>query len=925
MMADHCTTEQIGSVLLDVSRWPGSELYTDGPIEKELLELYKDNPDMDPVTLLMDDDRYALLYHLSRERENILSWYPFTRDMRVLEVGAGCGAITGLLAKRCAHVSAVDISLTRSRINAWRHRDADNLTIYVRNLFDIPAGDQYDVITLIGVLEYSNLFTDSDDAFDDVIILLRSLLKPSGHLLIAIENRMGLKYLSGAREEHLWQLYAGVEGYPPKTPRTLTRSELSSLLTTNGFAYHDFYFPFPDYKFARQIFSDSGKSFYKHLNNDFPNFGEYAYEGANQASVFQSLRKDSLFTELSNSFFIDAYNEGAASADVKYVQVASLRNNDTAIQTVFREYADGIKVRKVPLTGAAEAHIVQITENAKKLSSSSSVMRVIDIAQEENAVVSQYTTYNSLSEELEKPDTRPLLLKRYHEMLLSLSDLQLCEFSKQHAFQEVFGLLEAPPMICALPAPIDMVFGNLLINSNGEFVVIDTEWVFDMPIPIGYICWRAAYLLEESHGISKDIILDALNVNCNFLPLFQQMEGAFRDYVFSKRSPRQFNQRYQSRKFSMSDAFSTKNGPYASVLLTIHDDRIINEQTMLFDHDRDIIEQHFKLEDNMNGKQLRYTPLRGRMCKIVPIAIEYDAVPIDPAKLRTNAVVYTQEDGWFFETFDPCVFLPPVPNGARTLKIRVKHTLYYDPDIERILNDYRMRVSEGDFFKQAYHRTSLELASVYNKQDALYEDCARKDSEIACLYAQRDSLHSNISEKDAELMSLYAQRDVITENLSEKEMEIEAVHAQREALQENLSAKENELEAVYTLQDALNRNLTVKEEKLVTVYAQREVLQENLSAKEAELESVYMQRVALYENLSTKETELEAVYAQREALYENLTAKENEIADICNERTELSVQVESMMLNETRLSEEIDTMRLTIEELQKKRLRWIYS
>lgn len=52
------------------------------------------------------------------------------------------------------------------------------------------------------MLEYQNNFTESENPFKDFLAKIRNLLNPNGKLLIAIENKMGLKYWCGAPEDH---------------------------------------------------------------------------------------------------------------------------------------------------------------------------------------------------------------------------------------------------------------------------------------------------------------------------------------------------------------------------------------------------------------------------------------------------------------------------------------------------------------------------------------------------------------------------------------------------------------------------------------------------------------------------------------------------------------------------------------------------
>ena len=128
---DDSRTEKIGGVTLDYSRYPGEDLYCDGAVEDELLRIAREVPAEQYPALIREKKSWEVLYHLSDLRENIVAWLPIDKTMKVLEVGSGCGAITGCLARMAGSVTCVDLSRKRSLINAYRHRDCDNVTIHL--------------------------------------------------------------------------------------------------------------------------------------------------------------------------------------------------------------------------------------------------------------------------------------------------------------------------------------------------------------------------------------------------------------------------------------------------------------------------------------------------------------------------------------------------------------------------------------------------------------------------------------------------------------------------------------------------------------------------------------------------------------------------------------------------------------------------
>ena len=129
--------EKIGKVTLDYSRYPGEDFYCDGAVEDRILEIVKSKTPEEYQAVIEEEGSWPVLYHLSALRENIVEWIPMEQGAKVLEVGSGCGAITGVLARKAEQVTCVELSKKRSEINAYRHKECDNVTIRVGNFKDI--------------------------------------------------------------------------------------------------------------------------------------------------------------------------------------------------------------------------------------------------------------------------------------------------------------------------------------------------------------------------------------------------------------------------------------------------------------------------------------------------------------------------------------------------------------------------------------------------------------------------------------------------------------------------------------------------------------------------------------------------------------------------------------------------------------------
>lgn len=306
-------TEKIGNVVLNLDYYEGQDLYSDGEVEEELLEVAKNHRPEEFPQIIKEKGSWPFLYHLSEQRTNIIDWYPMKKGAKVLEIGAGCGAITTALVKKADRVVANDLSKRRSSINAWRNKEADNLEIVVGNFNTVAEKleEKFDYITLIGVYEYAESYIQESDPYRVFLDKINNLLAEDGEILIAIENRLGLKYFAGCKEDHKGIAFEGIEGYPHTSGvRTFSKAELEQILQKNGYTEYEFYYPYPDYKLPTVIYSDEYLPKKGELLNNIRNFDADRYVMFDEGKAFDGIIESGYFPIFSNSFFIRVKRKG---------------------------------------------------------------------------------------------------------------------------------------------------------------------------------------------------------------------------------------------------------------------------------------------------------------------------------------------------------------------------------------------------------------------------------------------------------------------------------------------------------------------------------------------------------------------------------------------------------------------------------------
>jgi len=207
----------------------------------------------------------------SPKRDLFFRDHPPKPGARILDIGSGWGQIALPLAHEpTATVVALEPTPERlAFIQAAAQQDAvaGRMHFLQADFFDTGFAQPFDLITSVGVLEWVPKFRAGNPREVQIEFLrrARSLLAPGGQLVIGIENRLGLKYLLGAPDDHLgppniavydaalatakWLKQSG----QPLRSFTFTRAELAELLTAAGFRETTFFAALPDYKLPELI------------------------------------------------------------------------------------------------------------------------------------------------------------------------------------------------------------------------------------------------------------------------------------------------------------------------------------------------------------------------------------------------------------------------------------------------------------------------------------------------------------------------------------------------------------------------------------------------------------------------------------------------------------------------------------------------
>ena len=672
--------DEIGKVKLDYSKYPGEDFYCDGTVEDEMLDIVKNYSSVEYAKVIEERRSWPILYHLSALRENIVDWIPMKKTDKVLEVGSGCGAITGTLARKAGSVTCVDLSKKRSFINAYRHSECDNVTIHVGNFKDIEPElpKDYDYICLIGVFEYGQGYIGGQTPYQDFLNILLPHLAKGGRLIIAIENKYGLKYFAGCKEDHLGTWFSGIENYVDGGGvRTFSRRGLERIFRSCGVQEYHFYYPYPDYKFMTALYSDAYLPGKGELTNNLRNFDRDRMLLFDEKNAFDGIAEDGLFPVFSNSYIAVI----GADFDVKYVKYSNDRAPEYAIKTEIGRNASGeISVRKYPMCSAAKEHIRGMAAAYDKLSERfrGGMLEINRCELTDNEAECfagfEFVQGMPLSELMDR-----CLDRGDTEGFLKL----FREYVKRISYHSEYPV-----------ADFDLIFANILVPKPAQWdkekwTLIDYEWTFGKTIDTKELAFRAiyCYLMEDDkrNKLNLDLILEELGITEEDAENYREQEKNFQNFVTGKHMAMTQIHDLIGCRVMVPQKWIEKYADSGNVnRVQIYEDRGngYSEEESYFVRDAYQGENLIELELKVSGdvRQLRIDPaFDSCVVRIQEMTFNGEAVPFDRRKVLIVNGRIAKPATLIFPTVDPNINVI-----LSELDRKPENTLYARMEIVRV-------------------------------------------------------------------------------------------------------------------------------------------------------------------------------------------------------------------------------------------------
>ena len=437
---------------------------------------------------------------------NILNWYPFNKTQKVLEVGNKSEELTKFLIDKCSSIQKI------SKIEELENIDA-----------------KFNIIILIGINENEKI------NLKNLVRRLEGFLEMDGRILLAVDNKFGLRFWAGNPENILEKKLTSLLGYNNEYEKieTYTKRYIETQLKEIGYKTR-FYYPLPDYRRPNVIFSDDALPEYNSIDKYNPYYTGKSDILFNEIDVFREILKTDkdMFTFFANSFLVEVIKkEKEYDTTYNYISYNNLRKEKYRLITKI----SNTYVEKQIVNEKAEEHYENIKNNIKILQENN--IKTVDYIDEDKIkskyIEQKYLLNNVLTEKLEKGQVEEFdnIIKNY------IKQISVKTYKENNYKNTAFGKYEVEVKDKSIIQDLnfvkngmwDMTFKNCFLIDN-QFYFFDQEWN-EPNLPVEYILYRAIlYTISLRRFVSIEKLFDKYNLS-KYITLFEQLDNKIQEEI----------------------------------------------------------------------------------------------------------------------------------------------------------------------------------------------------------------------------------------------------------------------------------------------------------------------------------------------------------------------------------------------------------
>lgn len=480
-------------------------------------------------TILSNPASFSSLYHSYEQRNNVICWFPFEANKKILNYGYQNEANVDYFVSKKLEVYNI---IKEEQFNNLKKRNKEqkNVSYFLlsEESFINDFNEKVDYIFL------PDAFAFAKNA-EALLKKCKSILNENGYILITGFNQCGISSIAGNVD-----LYSGIPygNFLNDSVFYMNKNDYEDLFRKCDMENIRFYYPYPDHLFTETLFSDRCLPKVGELTNNSRIYGNYRLQMFNETSAYNALIKGNKFCDFTNSFLIVIGKNSDTLC--KYVKISNERNADYQIYTTI---SNDNCVEKHSYSDASVTHlntIVNYYRNYPKDALARWKVKYCESYAKAKAVAFEFVNGISLEEMLYRDSLQSEddIISYIDVVNKILSCNPQTTFTMSSDFKTIFGYYEElEGLPSSLNSNIDLIFDNIIMDANGWYSIIDYEWTYSFAIPNQFILFRTIFHSRFINQLAEEEVKKLYlhyGIDDNLYSVFFQMEVHFQNFVSSK-------------------------------------------------------------------------------------------------------------------------------------------------------------------------------------------------------------------------------------------------------------------------------------------------------------------------------------------------------------------------------------------------------
>jgi len=303
-----------------------------------------------------------------------------------------------------------------------------------------------------------------------------------------------------------------------------------------------FYYPYPNLKITKDIYSDGHMPTAGFNFGNTPDYDNERIQLRDQSLVVDTLIENDMLKLFFDSFICIVGTESKKLIDqMEYLHFSTGR--DALYQTVTVIPSGKQFLTKKPFSEEAIDFVDDIYTNGillkKEYTDSKISINNTKRISGKTGIEIEYIKEKRLGDVLDGyllEEDITSCLSVIEDFFANYFNPLLCEeaFCTQE-FARVFGELEEDSFLSLPYTNVDCIFDNVYVDSQKNYIISDCEWTFSFPIPVKYVQYRCIhYFLSYRRfrfDLLNDCIWDKFNISPKERKIFSEMEKNFQNIV----------------------------------------------------------------------------------------------------------------------------------------------------------------------------------------------------------------------------------------------------------------------------------------------------------------------------------------------------------------------------------------------------------